>query len=490
MTARSLAFCGVVAATSAALAAQAPTPAQPPPAGAVVAKGKAPVSDRLLQIKLPRAQEAQLANGLRLLLIEDHRAPQVTMQLLIRGAGGYYDPDGQYGLAMFTAATLREGTATRSSVQIAETVERLAATLNSTSGMASEDATIVGGALTEHVDSVLELMADIVLNPTFPEKELAIYKTQMRAQLIQQRTQPAFLARERYNQRMMGNHPDGRIAPTVAALESANRDALAAFHKAHYVPDYAVLAVAGDMSMADLRKKAEARLGGWSKSGIPMPQVADPVALSDPAIHMVARPNSVQTSLVVGAQAIRRTDPDFFGLEVMNKIVGGGPSGRLFRHLREEKGYTYGAYSNLQNSRFRGVWTASTDVRTEVTDAALRDLLDELRQIREVTVPASELADAKRSLIASFALTLESPQALLGNAMTIYRYGLPADYWDRYPERISAITAADVQKLANKYLAPGQIQIIAVGNADTVGPVLGKMGRVDAFDADGKPIKQ
>jgi predicted Zn-dependent peptidase len=190
----------------------------------------------------------------------------------------------------------------------------------------------------------------------------------------------------------------------------------------------------------------------------------------------------------VGVQGIRRTDPDFFALSVLNKVIGGGPTGRLFRHLREEKGYTYGASSSVDAPRFRGVWSASTNVRTEVTEPALNDLLGELRQVREVPIPAKEFADAKRSMIASFALTLESPQALLNNAITRYRFKLPVDYWDKYAERINAITVSDTQAMAKKSLDPARIQIVAVGNAEGVGRALRKLGPVQVFDAEGRLV--
>ena len=170
--------------------------------------------------------------------------------------------------------------------------------------------------------------------------------------------------------------------------------------------------------MAEAVKKLEARFASWKKAGTPVPKVTDPDAVTKPGSILVERPNSVQTSLFVGTQAIRRTDPDFFALTVMNKVIGGGPTGRLFRHLREDKGYTYGAGSIIVAPRFRGVWGASTNVRNEVTEPALTDLLDEMRQTRDVPIPAKEFADAKRSLVAAFALTLESPQALLNNAIT------------------------------------------------------------------------
>jgi len=197
----------------------------------------------------------------------------------------------------------------------------------------------------------------------------------------------------------------------------------------------------------------------------------------------------VQTSLRVGAQSIDRVSPDYDALTVANRILGGGPTGRLFMHLREEKSYTYGAYSNFGATRVVGPWSASTDVRSEVTDPALTDLMDEIRQMREIPVLEKELADTKKALIAGFALSLESPNAILQNYQDSYIYKLPADYWDTYPARIEAITAADVQRMAKKYWAPDKLQIVAVGDASKVEPSLKKLGAYKSFDAEGKEIK-
>jgi zinc protease len=464
-------------------------PPQPPPPAAVVLKGKAPVSNTVLRVTLPKPKEADLPNGLHVMVVEDPRAPQVTLQMVIRGAGGYYDPPDHYGLAQFTAANLREGTAKLTSPEIAEQLERLAATVTVTAGMSSEDATLNVSSLRENFDTVLDLAASVILSPSFPEQELARYKLQTRAQLMQQRTQPNFLAFERFSLAVADGHPDGRMAPTVAALDKTTRDSLAAFHKARYVPDHAAVAITGDITMAAALKAIQSRFGSWAKAGAAPPAVADPATLADPGVFLVARPNSVQTSLVVGVQAIRYTDPDFFAVTVMNKIIGGGPTGRLFRHLREEKGYTYGAGSQIDARRYRGTWIASTNVRSEVTEPALRDLIDELRQAREIRVPDAEFADAKRSLVAAFALNFESAQAPVTNALTRWRYGLPADYWDKYPERIMAVTQDDVQAMAKKYLDPKKLQIVAVGDRATAEAVLQKLGRLQVFDADGKKVQ-
>jgi zinc protease len=464
-------------------------PANPSKAPGTILKNKAPVAKEILKVSLPKPQEADLSNGVHLIVIEDHRAPQVSFQMLVEGAGGYYDPPSMPGLASFTAALMREGTTTKTSEEISEQLDRLAATVGVSAGVASAFATVTGNGLTNNLDTVLALMADVLMNPSFTQAEIDRYRTRSRATFINQRTQPGFLAQERLSKAIFGDHPLSRVSPAPAALDALTRDALVEFHKAHYVPDRAVLAVAGDISLAQAKARADAAFGGWKKSGAPIEAQTAPPALSQPSISFVARPNSVQTSLRVGTQSLERTDPDYDALSVANRILGGGPTGRLFEHLREQKGYTYGASSGFNATRIRGSWTASTDVRSDVTDPALTDLLDEIRQMRDVPVSEKELADTKRALIAGFALPLESPNAILSNYIDRYIYHLPADYWDTYPARIEAITAADIQRVAQKYWAPERLQIVAVGDASKVEPALSKLGTVQKFDADGKQIK-
>jgi len=305
---------------------------------------------------------------------------------------------------------------------------------------------------------------------------------------MQNRTQPGFLASERLNAAVFGDHPLARVAATPAALDALTREALVEFHKAHFVPDRAVLAVSGDITPEQVKQKAEAAFGAWKKSGATIAAQADPKPLDGPTISLVSRPNSVQTSLRIGTQAIQRTSPDYEALTVGNRILGGA-SGRLFEHLREQKGYTYGANSFFTSSRVVGPWTASTDVRSEVTDPALTDLIAEIKALRETPVTEKELADAKRAIVGSFALLLENPNAILNNYIDRYVYKLPVDYWDTYASRIEAVTAADIQRVAQKYLAPERLQIVAVGDVAKVEPALKKLGTVQTFDADGKPVK-
>jgi predicted Zn-dependent peptidase len=459
---------------------------QASPSKGVVIKGRAPVSNDILKVKLPRPQEADLANGIHLMIIEDHRAPQISMQMLIQGAGGYYDPADMPGLAGFTSSMMIEGTATRTTLQIAQQQETMASTVSVSAGGAGEFATLMVSSLADNFDKTLDLAADVLLNPSFPEAELARLKTRQKAQLVQVRSMPQFLAMERYNRVIYGEHPSSRVLPTADAIDKATRDALAAFHKAHYVPDGAIVAIVGDITMADARKKLEARFGGWKKAGGTVPPVKDPAPIGPGKVYLIDRPNSVQTSLIVGTQAINRTSPDYDVVQLLSSIIGGGPTGRLFLNLREEKGWTYGAYSSLSAPRFVGDWSAQTEIKGDVTDKAVGEILNEVKRARTEPIPEKEFLDKKRSLVASFALALETPGSILNNYITARRYNLPADYWDKYPERMMAVTKAQVQAAAVKYLDPARLHIVAVGDGKKIGDGLKQFGAVETYDADGK----
>jgi zinc protease len=475
------AFTGVMSAGQA--------PQNPSTAAGTILKNRAPVSKEILKVHLPAAQEADLPNGVHLIVVEDHRAPQAAFQMIVDGAGGYYDPSSSPGLATFTAALMREGTTTRTSEEISEQLDRLAASVNVSTGVATPFANVVGSGLTSNLDTVLALMADVLMNPSFPQAEIDRYKARTRAQLMQNRTSPGFLASERLNSAIFGNHPSARTSPTPAALDALTRDQLVDFHDAHYAPDRAVLAVAGDITFEQAKTKAESAFGSWKRSGRPIDPQVEPEPIAGPTISFVARPNSAQTSLRIGAQSLQRTDPDYEALTVASRILGGVPVGRLFEHLREQKGYTYDARSGFGSSRIRGSWIASTDVRSDVTDPALTDLIAEIAGMREKSVSEKELEDAKRSIVASFALGLESPNAVLSDYTDRYLYKLPADYWDRLPDRYAAVTVADIQRVSQKYWAADRLQIVAVGEPSKVEPALQKLGTVQAYDADGRPIR-
>jgi zinc protease len=344
---------GLVAALAAVSAQQTPGGAQGPPSTAgLVKKGKAPVSTEVLKVKLPKPQEADLPNGLHLMVLEDHRLPRITFQVIMPGAGGYYDPENQIGLASYTAQMMREGTTTKTSQQLSQALETIAAGLTVGTGVSSTSASMSGSALTEHFDRLFDMAADVLLNPSFPAEEWDRLKTRAKAGLQQQRAQPSFLAAEMFNRVVYGQHPASRISATPQSIDAISRDSLVEFHRTHYVPDHAAIAFAGDISLADARRRIEATLAGWKKAETPKPATSEPPAPPAPKVYLISRPNSVQTTLLLGMQSMTRIDPDFEELTVANRVLG-GVMGRLFRHLREEKGYTYGIGSGLDTGLYR-----------------------------------------------------------------------------------------------------------------------------------------
>ena len=482
-----LALMLIVLASSLALG-QGGAPTQQQSTKGAVIKGKAPVNKQVLKVKLPRAEEATLKNGLQVLLLSSHKVPTFNMQLVVL-SGGLSDKADYHGLSSFTAALLREGTTKRSSKDIAEQVDALGATLGANSGLSSMISTVNASGLVENLDPTLELFADVIRHPTFPQTEVDKYKTRTLAQLQFQRSIPQFLAAEQFQRAIYGtSHPASLIAPPPESLKKLTSKDLAEFHATYYRPNNAILAIVGDVTMKEILPKLEKVFGDWEKGTVPPVTIPQAPAQSDARIYLIDRPGSVQTVLQLGTLGIQRTDPDYFAVLLADRVLGGGPSGRLFMNLREDKGYTYGAYSQFGGTKFRGTWISSSEVRTDVTEGAMKEFMYELNRMRNEPVQADELDNAKRAIVGSFALSLEQPQILLQNIITQKLYNLPVDYWDTYPQKVSAITAQDVQRVAQKYIDLGHLQVVAVGDAAKAREILAKYGKVELYDADGKPV--
>lgn len=465
----------------------APVQQQQTTKGAVV-KGKAPVNKEVLRVKLPRAEEATLPNGLQVVLLRSTKVPTFNMQMVVL-SGGLADRPDFRGLAGFTASLLREGTTKRSSRDIAEQIDALGATLTANAGLSSMTSVVNSAGLVENLDPTLELFADVIRNPTFPQAEVDRFKSRTLAQLQVQRSFPQFLAQEQFSRAIYGTeHPASLVAPPSESIKKLTSKDLAEFHAKYYRPNNAILAIVGDVTMKEIMPKLEKAFGDWAKGDVPATTIPAAPAQSESRIFLIDRPGSVQTVLQLGTLGIERISSDYFAVLLADRVLGGGPSGRLFLNLREDKGYTYGAYSGFGGSKFRGTWVSSSEVRTEVTEGAMKEFMYELTRLRTEKVPAEELENAKRAIIGSFALSLEQPQSLLQNIITQKLYNLPADYWDTYPQKVSAITADDVQRVAQKYLDLGRLQVVAVGDASKAREVLAKYGKVEVYDADGKPI--
>ena len=456
------------------------------PASKVERKNKAPLSGEVLRVNLPKPVEAKLENGLTVLIFEDHRTPSVSVQLHIGGAGALFEPPSMTGLANVTAQMLREGTKSRTSIQIAEEVDRLGATLGAGGSFGSSQVLLSASGLSDNFDSWFALAVDVLLNPSFPPEELEKLKQRQSAQLRQQRSAANFLVNERFNRAVYGDHPAAIVSPTLESLNGLTQEALMKWYRERYAPQNALLAIAGDVRAQELIPRLEKWFSGWQRTDVKRTWPADPVAATSRKIYLVHRPNSVQTTVALGNIAIERRSPDYIPMVVMNHILGGGVAGRLFLNLREEKGYTYGVYSDFSALRYPGPWRTGGNMRTEVTAGALVEFFKEIRRIRDQTVPAAELEDSKRAIAARFALSLEQPTAILGLAVSRVQFRMPEDYWDTYPAKIMAVTAEDVQRVARKYLDPDTMQLVAVGDGLKIQSVLEAYGPVEVYDSDGK----
>lgn len=467
--------------------AQGPQPPRPSIKGAEL-KGKAPVNKEILKATLPKPYETKLSNGLQVLILEDHHLPTFNMQMVIM-SGGMSDPADRIGTAQYTATMLREGTRSRDTKKIAEDLDSLGASLFASSGLTSTTSNVSASGLIENFDRIMGIFSDVVLNPSFPAEEFNKIKQRGLAQLRLQRSQPSFLSGEMFSKVIYGSHPAARFSLKAEQIQGFTPEMLQKFHETYYRPNNAVFAIVGDVKPAEVVAKLEKAFASWKPADVPkteIPKVQDAGATK---IYLIDRPGSVQTNLVLGTLGITRTDPDYFALEMMNQVLGAGASARLFLNLREDKGYTYGAYSDVSSFKYRGTFRASSEVRTDVTKGAMDEFMNEFRRIRNEITTADEFDRARRSIIGGWALQLESSATLLQNAITLKIYGLPADYWDTYPQKIAAVTPDDVKRVAIKYLDLGKLQVVAVGDAKKIADGLRQFGPLEIYDSEGKPVK-
>jgi len=451
-------------------------------------KNKAPVSKELLKVKLPKPVEAKLDNGLTVLILENHKLPYVAMNLLIEGAGAIDEPVDKAGLAAATAALLSQGTATRTSRQIAEEADLDGASLHASSSFGGNDTEVFASGLSQTFDKWFALFTDVLLHPSFPDAELRNYRQRALVGLKQQRAQASFLASEQFSRAVYGAFPASVVSASPQFLESMTPANLQKWHAERYVPQNAILGITGDVNPRETIAMLSKSLAAWKRTGYEKRLPPSAPVVAQKHVYLVNRPGSVQTNIVIGNIAIDRRSPDYLAMRVANQILGGSSAARLFMKLREEKGYTYGAYSTFTPLGFAGPWRAFSEVRTDVTEGSMAEFFNELNRIRQDQTPASELEEAKRSIVATFALSLESPSQILQLAITQKRYGLPPGYWDVYPEKIAAVTADDVLRIARKYINPANAQIVAVGDAAKIKAIMEKYGPVTVYDTNGKEI--
>jgi len=436
-----------------------------------------------VEFDIPRPFKTILDNGLDVVLFEDKRLPLVSYRLAFH-SGDINDPTDHTGLSSAISSMLTEGTEDYTSLQLAEKIERLGSSLHASS---SDDFTIVAASsLSLYSSEILHLLAEVILRPTFPEDELDLYRRNTVEHLKFQRSQSPFLADEQASRLIYGDHPYAKFSPAAADIEKLSRETMSRFHGETYVPNNAMLIAVGDVELDEFLSEVEELFGDWQQGAQPWEKFVAPPKRVSRTLTLVDRPGSAQSNIILTNLAIRRTDEDYFPMLVMNQVLGAGASSRVFMNLREEKGYTYGAYTRLNTKRLAGDIEATAEVRNEVTGDSLKEFFYELERIRADNVGDEELDDAKSFLTGVFPIRAETQEGLTNLIVNQHLYGLHENYLQTYRANVDAVTVNDVRRVAEKYVRPDEMAIVIVGDASEVMPqVESYADSVEIYDTEG-----
>ena len=448
-----------------------------------VDRTKQPAPDPAPTASFPDYRTVTLPNGLKVFVIEDDRKPTVTFRLIIR-SGSIAEGD-KKGAAAFVAGLLNRGTEHRDAATFALETDSIGVKVEASSG---DDAiSIAAGGLTKYTDRILDLLSDAVLHPAFAPDQFARVQRQTLSALEAEKQQPSSLAAKLAGKVVFGSFPYGDyLKPEdVTAIK---REDLAAFHHAHFLPNNASLAIVGDVKADAILPLIQQTFGAWQKGDVPALKLPEVPSLKGLTIHLVDRPGSVQSNIIVLSDAPPRNNPDLPELNVVNATLGGGFSGRLFQNLREKHGWTYGSSSAFDYKKLAGDFQATAETRNEVTAPAVAEILKEITRLRDEPAEEKEIALQRQYNVGNYLLSLENTARTAQRVQDIDLYGLPADFYKSYAHRMSVVTPAQVEELAKKYLTAENVAIVVVGEAKEIKPELDKIGKVIVYDQELKPV--
>jgi zinc protease len=423
------------------------------------------------QVKLPPIQKRQLANGLRVWIVELHEVPVAQVDLVLRTGSGA-DPTGKEGLASLTAAMLDEGAGSRDALALADAIDFLGATVSTGSGF---DSTTVGLHLpVARLGDALPLMADVALRPTFPARELDRLRQERLTAVQQARDEPESIAAAAFNRVVFGTHRYGTtMIGTTAGLKGFTVDDLRAFHARHFIPANAALLVVGDVKPDAVVPQLETALGGWKGAQGAQGALPTPAQVKTRSVVIVDKPGAAQSQVRIGWVGVPRSTPDYYAIQVMNTILGGAFTSRLNQNLRETHGYAYGAGSRFEMRRAPGAFYATAGVQTDKTAEALVEFFKELEGIAK-EVPADELEKGKNYIALRFPQQFETTGQIAAQLADVFIYDLPDNYFETFVDKIRAVTAADVQRVAKMLVQPNRLAVVVVGDRKVIeAPVRG-----------------
>ncbi|MBI4477920.1 MAG: insulinase family protein [Acidobacteria bacterium] len=445
--------------------------------------GKPPV------LRVPAWTKAKLANGTELVVSEKHDLPLVSFSITFIGGANQFEPPDRTGMAGLVAAMLNEGTKTRDGDALSNALQLLGTSVNASIG--GESGSIGFLSTTGKFAQTLDILADMLVNSTFPEAGLERLRAQRLVQLSQARDRTDYLASVVFPRVLYGtSHPYGR-STTEQSIKAVTRDEVVAFHKAYFQPGRAIITVVGDVTAASAKPLVERALAAWPAGG-------DRPAFGYPAvperrpttIYLVDKPGAAQSTFALGNPGPPRRNPDYFALQVMNRILGGQFQSRLNANIREEKGYSYGVGSGFSYGKGPGPFRAGGDIVTAKSDAGLQEFMKELRGIggsRPVT--DEELKVAKEGMIQGLPELFESVSAINRSITALLVEGLPEDYYQQVARNVSAVTKEDVVRVAKQYIDLDHLAIVIVGDRATIEAPLKatKIAPITVLDIDGNP---
>lgn len=448
------------------------------PAWAQLDRSKKPEPGPAPEINLGEAETFTLSNGMKVFVVENHKLPRVSFSLVLdndpileRENAGYVSMAGEL---------LRNGTKSKTKAALDEAVDFLGASLSTYASGA------YASSLSKHADKIMELMAEVILQPSFPEDELEKLKKQTLSALAANKDDANVIASEVAQVLRFGKaHPYGEIV-TEESVENIDIEEIKEYYQTYFRPNNAYFAVVGDIKKKEAEKLVKKYFGKWEKGNVPTATYPTPQPPKETVVALVDRPNAVQSVIAVTYPLeLKPGSPDVIKSAVMNQVLGGSFSSRLNMNLREKHGYTYGANSAISSDKLIGSFRASASVRNEVTDSSIVQFLHELDNIKKQNVTEEELQNVKNYISGSFGRSLENPATIANFAINIDRYNLPKDYYINYLKNIEAVTLEDVHQMADKYIRPEQAYIVVVGKGSEIEGRIKHFGKLQHYDIYG-----
>ncbi len=434
--------------------------------------------------QFPPFREATLPNGMRLLVVENHKLPTISMQLAFP-AGSVHDFEAKAGTADAVAALLTKGAGKRTADEFAAAIEGIGGAIGA--GTDPDFLTVSASFLTADAPFAMGLVADAIMRPAFADKEVELLRTQTLSALQLEQSQPSSMASRFFDKGLYGDHPYGR-RPTPATVKSITRADLVAYQSLRLRPAGALLVFAGDISLARATELASKAFAGFTGAAPAAGAFKAPPTRTATEIILVHRAGSVQSNIVAGNLTWPASDKRVYGAAVANQVLGAGANSRLFMILREAKGWTYGAYSSFDRNKGVGSFQATAEVRTEVTDSSLAEILKQEQRLGAEAVPAKEFDDAKSALVGRFPLEVETATQVAAQVARARLLGLPNDYVQTYRQKLAAVTPAQLQAAATAGIRRDGALVVVVGDGAKIYDKLSAIAPVKIISVDGAPM--